>query len=296
MTPAHDMPAVLVTGSSSGIGEACALELDRRGCRVFAGVRSEVDGQRLGGQASPRLTPVMLDVTDADSIAHAAAAIREATGARGLDGLVNNAGVVVASPLEFLPLDELRRQFEVNVVGQLAVTQAMLPILRAAGGRIVMISSSSGFIAAPFIGPYAASKHALGAIGDSLRVELRRCGIRVSLVAPADVKTPIWEKSLEAVDRLRERMGAEGRGRHVQQEVQDRYAEDMDAMKAATIRAAARAMPVGRVVRAVVHALCAPEPRTRYLIGADTIVAARVLRHLPDRLRDWIIRRNFGLK
>jgi len=298
MTP-HDRngspPAFLITGSSTGIGQACALALHNRGFRVFAGVRQEADGRRLVEAASPRLTPVMLDVTDSHAIAQAAATIGEATAGAGLAGLVNNAGITVAFPLEFLPVEELRRQFEVNVIGQLAVTQAMLPLLRIARGRIVNVGSISGRLAAPYVGAYAASKHALEALTDSLRIELRHFGIRVSLVQPADVNTPIWEKSRAAADLLRDQTIALHADR-VPQAVRDLYAADIKAMRAAVERMATRAIPVDRIVRAVSHALCARRPRTRYPVGVKAWAASHVLRYFPDRLRDWIICRNLGMK
>ena len=292
--PIAPFRSVLITGASSGIGFACALELDRRGFRVFAGVRREADGRRLAEQASERLAPILLDVTDADAIDRAASTIAEATGLAGLDGLVNNAGIVVAAPLEFLPIAELRRQLEVNFVGAMAVTQAMLPLVRAARGRIVNISSVSGLVAAPYLGPYAASKYALEAATDSLRLELRRFGIRVALVEPADVATPIWQKSRDAADRLRDRMLDE-LGDGVPETVRAVYAEDLAAMRSATARFESAAMPVDRVVRAVVHALCARRPKTRYPVGAKTWGVVLALRFLPDRIRDWIVRRSLGM-
>ncbi len=288
-------PSVLITGSSTGIGEGCAVELDKLGFRVFAGVRREVDGERLVARTSSRLVPIMLDITDADAIARAAAVVAEATGPLGLAGLVNNAGITVAFPLEFVLVDELRRQFEVNLIGHLAVTQAMLPMLRTARGRIVNVSSIAGRVAAPYVGPYAASKHALEALSDSLRIELRHSGVKVSLIEPGDVDTPIWEKSRAAADQLRDQVIDDVADR-VAPEVRDHYTEDIAAMRAATTKMADTAMPVSRVVRAVVHALTARRPRTRYPIGAKTWAAVLVLKLLPDRLRDWIVCRSLGLK
>lgn len=290
-----DAPSVLITGSSTGIGQACALEFHRRGFQVFAGVRREQDGQRLLEQTSDRLVPVLIDVTDAESIANTAAMIGEATGENGLAGLVNNAGITVAFPLEFIPLEELRRQMEVNVVGHVAVTQAMLPMLRTARGRIVNISSISGRLAAPYVGPYAASKHALEAISDSLRIELRNFGVHVALIEPGDVDTPIWQKSREAADRLRDKITDAVSGQ-ISQEVRDCYSADIAAMREATTKMAASAISVDRVVRAVVHALCARRPKTRYPVGAKTWAVVLLLRFLPDRIRDWIICRSLGLK
>jgi NAD(P)-dependent dehydrogenase (short-subunit alcohol dehydrogenase family) len=292
--PASGVSSVLITGASSGIGEACALELHRRGFRVFAGVRRPSDAERLVAQTSPQLMPVLLDVTDAQSVAQAAQTIAQATGEAGLAGLVNNAGATVAFPLEFLPLEAFRQQLEVNVVGQLAVIQAMLPQLRAARGRIVNMSSVSGLVAAPYVGAYAASKHALEALSDSLRVELRHFGVHVAVIEPGDVDTPIWQKSRAAADRLRDSVLEEAQ-RRVSPEVSERYAQDITAMRAATDRFAAQAMPVGRVVRAVVHALCARRPKTRYPVGAKTWGVFFGLRFLPTKIRDRIVCRNLGM-
>lgn len=280
-------PAVLITGSSTGIGRACAVELDRRGWRVLAGVRREEDAERLRAEGSDRLMPVMLDVTDAGSISAAAAAVAGAVRTAGLAGLVNNAGIVVAGPVELVPIDDLRRQLEVNVLGQAAVTQAMLPMLRAARGRIVMMSSVSGRVAAPFLGPYAASKHALEALSDSLRVEVHRWGIRVSLVEPGSVETPIWEKSVAAADALAEVVPPEGEAL---------YHDDLEKIRAAVDEIAAGAMPVERVVRAVVHALTARRSKTRYPVGADTRVFVTLSKFLPTPVRDWVIRKKLGLE
>lgn len=278
---------VVITGSSTGIGAACALELDRRGFRVFAGVRSEADGKRLHDQARGKLTPILIDVTDAESIAAAADVVSEATGHAGLAGLVNNAGIVVAGPLEIVPLEKLRRQLEVNVVGQVAVIQAFLPLLRIGKGRIVNVGSLNGRLAAPYVGPYSASKFALEALTDALRTELRNWGIAVSIVEPANVDTPIWEKSLAAADEAAE---------EVAPEALELYQADLDAMRAAVRRLADGAMPAARVVRAVVHALCARRPKTRYPVGLQARLAIRAAKWIPDRIRDWFIRRELGLR
>ena len=287
--------SVLITGVSSGIGKTTALELDRRGFQVFAGVRREEDGRMLQEEASPAFVPLLLDVTDAEAIAAAAEQVREATGPAGLHGLVNNAGIVVGFALEFLPLDELRRQMEVNLVGQLAVTQAMLPMLRTARGRIVNMSSVSGRIAAPYVGPYAASKHALEALSDSLRVELRHFGVRVSLIEPGEIKTPIWHKSRQYADDLREELMDEVSAR-IPQEVRDCYANDVVAMRETVAELAETALPVARVVRVIVHALTARRPKARYPVGARTRAALTAFKFLPTNVRDWLIRRSLGMK
>jgi len=278
--------AVLITGASTGIGEACSLELDRLGWRVFAGVRGEEAGRRLAEQASARLTPVRLDVTEAESIVAVASKLAEQVGQRGLAGLVNNAGVAVAGPLEALSLDELRRQFEVNVLGQIAVTQAMLPLLRRAAGRIVMMGSLNGRIATPYLAPYAASKFALEAITDAWRVELRRWKIAVSIVEPGTVITPIWDKAVSNTERLT---------RELSPEMMELYGDDIRAMQRMTAKIVPRGMPVRRVVRAVVHALSARRPKTRYPVGVETRLLIRGIRWAPDWFRDWVIRRFIGL-
>jgi len=280
-------PGVVITGASTGIGAACAVELDRRGFRVFAGVRRDEDAARLQEQASERLVPVMLDVTDADAIAAAAGQVERSVGEAGLAGLVNNAGIVVPGPLEVVPVDKLRLQFEINVIGQIAVLRALLPLLRAGRGRVVNMSSISGRIASPYLGPYAASKFALEALSDSLRLELRNFGIRVSIIEPASIDTPIWKKSRDAAEK-----GAED----VPPELLELYQADLDGMRAATRQYADTALPVERVVRAVVHALCARRPKTRYPVGGQTRMASFAARFLPDRIRDWVIRRELGLR
>lgn len=284
--PTVSPQAILITGASSGIGEACAFELDRRGFLVFAGVRREEDAERLRQNGSPRLIPVMLDVAQADSLIAAVETVRSIVGQSGLLGLVNNAGIAVAGPLELLPVEQLRQQFEVNVFGPIAVTQAFLPLLRVARGRIVMMSSISGRIAAPYVGPYAASKHALEALSDSLRLELRAWGISVSLVEPGSVKTPIWQRT---------RVLAQQMSQHMSDEDHRLYDADLQVLQTYTDRAAAGGMPVQRVVLAVVHALTARRPKARYPVAFATRVSLQVLKFLPVRLRDWLIRREMGL-
>jgi len=280
-------PAVVITGASTGIGEACALELDRLGYRVFAGVRKAADAMRLSQRASGWLAPLMIDVTDLESVAEAEKIVAVALERQGLDALVNNAGIVIGGPLEIVPLEEFRRQLEVNVVGQLVVTRAFLPQLRAARGRIVNMSSFSGRIAVPYSGPYAASKHALEAMSDALRVELRRFGISVSLIEPGSVQTPIWNKA---------RSESERSIREMSDDAELLYGDDMRAMREASLRLAREGMPVERVVRAVVHALTARRPKTRYPLGAQTRLAFFAFKFLPDRVRDRLLCRSLGLE
>jgi NAD(P)-dependent dehydrogenase (short-subunit alcohol dehydrogenase family) len=257
--------SVLITGASSGIGAACAERLARAGWKVFAGVRTE-------GAAPAGTTELLLDVTDGDAIAGAS----EAVGER-LDGLVDNAGIALAAPLEYLPLDELRRQLEVNVVGQLAVTQALLPAIRTARGRVVLIGSIAGTSALPFLGPYAISKFGLEALADALRVELAPDGIHVSIVRPGTIATPIWSKPQPIADTL-------------PPEALERYGSRLAALRTFAAARAANAAPVASVAKAIEHALTDEHPRTRYLVGRDAHLRAAVER-LPDRLRDRVVRR-----
>jgi NAD(P)-dependent dehydrogenase (short-subunit alcohol dehydrogenase family) len=278
--------ACLVTDASTGIGEACASRLDRAGWRVFAGVRRDEDAARLRASGSGRLVPVRIDVTDAASIASAAAAVRSSLEGEGLAGLVNNAGIALAGPLEFLPIEEFRRQLDINVVGQLAVTQAFLPLLRASRGRIVMMGSISGRMATPFVGPYAASKFALEAMTDALRVELQPWGLHVAIVEPGSIATPIWKKGTEHASRLGERFPAEATAL---------YAQAFAALQGAVAHIAARGLPPDAVARAVEHALTSAAPKTRYLVGGDAKLRARIAAFVPDRLRDAMLTRALKL-
>ncbi len=282
----HSSKYVLVTGASSGIGEAIALALDSLEFHVFAGVRREADAAALRSRASSRLKPLILDVTDSGMIHRAAEAIRIETGSAGLYGLVNNAGIVVAGPLQFLPVDRVRRQFEVNVLGQLGVTQAMLPLIRAGSGRIINMGSISGHLATPFLGPYAASKHALEALSESLRVELRPWNIPVCIVDPGNVATPIWEKSKSAAEATVSQAPPE------QQVLQaELYGAALNALRAYVSRV--RGMHVDHVVRAVNHALMSERPKARYFVK-PSIRFSLVLNLLPATLRDRIIMKELG--
>jgi NAD(P)-dependent dehydrogenase (short-subunit alcohol dehydrogenase family) len=247
--------------------------LERAGWHVFAGVRKDEDAKRLRGD---RVTPLLLEVTREDEVADAA----ERIGDR-LDGVVNNAGVAVVAPIELPPLEELRRQLEVNVVGQVAVTQALLRPLRAARGRVVFIGSIGGRSALPFLGPYAASKFALEAVTDSLRVEVRPFGIEVSIVEPGSIATPIWRKGAETADEISQQWSAESR---------ELYAGPVAMFREAAAAAGRRSEPPDEVAKAVEHALTAPKPKTRYLVGRDAKRRAR-LERLPDRLRDRVLLR-----
>ncbi len=279
--------AVVITGASTGIGEACALELDRRGWHVFAGVRSDEAAANLRQKASDRLSPVMIDVVDPESIAAAAKTISASVGDTGLAGLVNNAGIVVSGPLEFVAVDAIRQQLEVNVIGQIAVTQAMLPMLRNGPGRIVNMGSISGFVTAPYMGPYSMSKFALEAMTNAFRLELRNAGITSSVIEPASVKTPIWDKAIAA---------GEERASRASPEAEKYYRADMEQMRQASIEMRDTGMPVECVVRAVMHALTARRPKARYPVGIQTRLAACFFPFLSNAVRERFILRSLGLK
>ncbi len=271
--------SVVITGASTGIGKACALWMDRAGWRVFAGVRKEADGNALSVEASERLTPVLVDVTDGASIAAMAAEVTAAVGDNGLHGLVNNAGMATGGVLEFVDLDELRRVLEVNVTGQLAVTQPLIPLLRLARGRIVMMSSIAGFSSTPMIGLYAASKHALEALTDALRLELHPWGIQVSSIQPGTVATPIWGKALSFAKEVAPQYSPEALRL---------YGPLFDSLFASLRRRTGGGIPVENVAEAVHHALTAPTPKVRYVIGRSTQIRVWIER-LPDRLRDRVM-------
>jgi NAD(P)-dependent dehydrogenase (short-subunit alcohol dehydrogenase family) len=250
----------LVTGASSGIGEAAAIRLARSGWRVLAGVRKK-------GDAPQGTEELLLDVTKPKQIQAVAGRVEE------LDALVNNAGVALAMPLEHVPLDELRRQLEVNVVGQVAVTQALVPALRRSRGRVVFVGSIAGRSALPFLGPYAASKHALEALADSLRIELKPWAIHVTIVEPGTIRTPIWAKGAQKADELQD------------EETTRLYGERIAAMRKVAAERGAAGAPADAVAVVIERALTSSRPRARYLVGRDAKLRAGIER-LPTRARD----------
>ncbi len=272
--------AIVVTGASSGIGKACALQLDALGLRVFAGVRREIDGEALRREASGKLTPILLDVTDATSITAAVDCVTTAIGETGLAGIVNNAGIAVAGPLELLPVSELRKQLEVNVIGQIAVTQAFLPLLRRGKGRVVMIGSLGGRIVTPYTGAYCASKFAMEALTDALRMELRPWRIHVSIIEPGFIATPIWEKSKEAASAMLDSLPGQAN---------NLYDTIIPAARETYLQAGKDGTPPDEVARVVIRALTVASPKTRYLVGRGARFGTSVLERLPDKLRDALI-------
>ena len=281
----HRRPA-LVTGASSGIGRATALELARAGFHVFAGVRKPEDGDSVQTDARGELEPVILDLTDPDQIAAVATRIGEASRGAGLAALVNNAGAAYAGPLEFVPLDDIRRQLEINLIGQLAVTQAMLPQLRTARGRIVNVTSIGGLVATPFYGPYCASKFAFEAVSDCLRTELRPWGIRTIAIEPGSVATEIWNRGQEIADETRARMPPEA---------EPLYGKAIDRVGEISAETGARGIPAEEVARTIHKALTVRRPRARYSVGRDAAAMKHLSRLLPDRLWDALVARNLKL-
>jgi NAD(P)-dependent dehydrogenase (short-subunit alcohol dehydrogenase family) len=271
---------VLVTGASSGIGEATAFHLRELGFDPVAAVRKDEDAERLAGSG---LRTVRMDVTDVDSIA----AVRAELGDGPLAGLVNNAGIAVAAPLEFLPLDQLRHQLEVNLIGQLAVTQRFLPALRAGRGRIVNVSSIGGRVALPLVGAYHASKFALEAISDTLRRELLSQGVDVIVIEPGGVKTPIWRKGDELAAELSSDLPPEG---------ERLYGALIAAIRRETAKIATETgIEPREVAEAIGRALTARRPRARYLVGRDAKLRAPAAAVLPARVMDRIVARMLGV-
>jgi NAD(P)-dependent dehydrogenase (short-subunit alcohol dehydrogenase family) len=246
---------------------------------VFAGVRTPGGVEQLRQQGGSGIIPVHLDVTDVESTRRAVEAVGNVVLEAGLSGLVNNAGIAVTSPLECVALDALRRQLEVNVTGQIAVTQAFLPLLRRARGRIVNMGSINGLATVPLMGPYCASKYALEALTDALRLELRPWGINVSIIEAGAIATALWDNASKIAHEFPPSACMDEHGM---------YGEFVSRIHEALDRAARRGTPPDAVVQALLHALTAPRPKTRYLVGTDAKIRA-FMRWLPDRVQDWLL-------
>lgn len=274
--------SVLITGASTGIGRATALYLDRQGYRVFAGVRKQADAKSLKEEGSDSLTPVTIDVSSQRSINSAKSKVQRAVGRDGLEALFNNAGIGRGGPIEFLDLDDLRQNLEINLVGQVAVTQAFLPLLREAeAAKIVFSSSINGRVAMPFLSPYNASKFGIEALADSLRRELAPWDIKVVVIEPGLIDTPIWAK---AVDTASELIGS------LPPQARKLYGPQLSRMGEMLQEAADRGIHPDKVARVVERAIRKPDPKTRYLVGTDAKVAARLNAALPDKAFDRMVR------
>ena len=275
------MPTVLVTGAGRGIGRATALRLAAGGWDVVAGVRRAQDGEALAGEGGERIVPIALDVTDSDQIA----SLGDALPAR-LEGVVNNAGVVVSGPVESLPVDELRRQMEINLIGQAAVTQAVMKQVRAARGRVVFVSSLSGRVATPMTGAYNASKFALEGLADSLRMEVHPWGVRVVLIEPAQVNTDIWQGAEGAFDEAVAGLAP------LQREL---YRKHIAGWRKAIPLSQRMAAPVDDVAAAIERALTARRPKARYVVGAGPRIQGVLSAVTPTAVRDMLLRTATGV-
>lgn len=286
MESAGNIPRfVVVTGSSTGIGKACALYLAKSGFSVIAAVRKMEDAEKLKGVAGSNLVGIQLDIADSDSIAAAAKKIAEITGESGLAGIVNNAGIGVHGPVEFLSRDDWRRQFEVNVFGHADVTRALLPMLRkhvstrgAGSARIVFIGSIAGRVSMPIMSPYCASKHAIAAMASSLRMELRNRGIHVCLIEPGAIQSEIWRKG----DEFAATIPGDSTAREF-------YGAEIDAVVRTSRESAAGAIPAEVVARLVNHCMTSSKPPRRKTVGRDAMFAAILRRILPERAFDKVL-------
>jgi NAD(P)-dependent dehydrogenase (short-subunit alcohol dehydrogenase family) len=278
----NESGAVVVTGASTGIGRATALFLDRKGYRVFAGVRKQADAKSLTEEGSDSLTPITIDVTKDRSIAAAKNRVQKAVGKDGLVGLVNNAGVGDGGPVETMDLDVLRNVLEVNLVGQVAVTQAFLPLIRKAPGTVVFIASIGGRIASPFMSPYNTSKFAIEALGESLRQEVAPWDIDVVVIEPGSIDTPIWTKGAETIEEQEAKLTPAAKRL---------YGKQLKRMDEVLSETASRGIPPEKVARVIHTAISSEKPKHRYLVGRDAKIAARLKGTLPDRTFTKLISR-----
>jgi NAD(P)-dependent dehydrogenase (short-subunit alcohol dehydrogenase family) len=282
MTGPHpdDRGAVVITGTSTGIGAACVTRLAEAGFWVFAGVRHEADADALVALGSGRVTPLVIDITDMQLIEAASETVARSLGDRGIAGLVNNAGIVRPGPLEFQPMADFRNQLEVNLFGHVAVTQAFLPLIRKGSGRLVNIGSIGGRLVLPLHGAYSASKFAMEAVTDAFRLELREWNIHVSLVDPGGSASAIFGKTIAAIDDMHQKLKDRGI---------ELYDEDIASVRALVEKTAEDAAPADRVAKAVNNALTAKKPKTRYLAGKDARAVAVMAKALPDHLKDLAV-------
>ena len=280
------MKYIVITGASSGIGYDAARYLAAHGFHVFGSVRKQADADRVQNELGEQFTPLLFDVTDGEAVATAVAQVTQIVGGNGLAGLVNNAGIAVAGPLMHLPMEDFRWQMEVNLYGQLDVTRKFLPLLGAVPnaphppGRIVNISSVSGKVVYPFMGPYAASKHALEAISDALRRELLIFGIDVIVIGPGSVQTPIWDKAQDL---------------DTEPYSETPYKGMMEGMKKVFISQGKSGIPVEKVSEVIYEALTKEKPKTRYAIARKLLSGWLLPRYLPARIFDNIIARRLGI-
>lgn len=271
------LKAVLITGTSSGIGRSCAIALDQLGFQVFAGVRNPEDGKALTELTSERCTPLILDVTNQEAIAAAKATVTTSVGDRGLFALVNNAAINVDIPLEFIPISDLRTHLEVNLIGAVAMTQAFLPLIRSASGRIINIGSTAGRFAFPFSGAYCASKAALEMITTTLRQELQPWGIAVIMIELGGVNTPIWHKSLGVAEDLAQ----------TSPEFSQLYGASFAKFKNLKAQVATINNSPEQATQAILPAITSATPENYYLVGQDAYWMS-LLSLLPQPIKSWL--------
>ncbi|ABW65979.1 SDR family oxidoreductase [Desulfosudis oleivorans] len=278
--------SILVTGASTGIGWATSLELAEKGWRVFAAVRKEADAKKLRDASSGKITTVIMDIVDYESVKHGAQEIEKALGGAGLDALFNNAGISVQGPLEIIPIELFEQQIRVNVFGHVFVTQTFLPLLRKAKGRIVFTSSESGRMTLPLMAPYSASKFALEAVASALRIELRPWKIRVSCVELQTIKTPMWEK----IDISTEKMIAS-----LPQKARDLYRNELKTLSVFPKWQAEMGISMKKAVRVIIRALSARSPKARYLVGYEARLLVYSHAITPTWMMDWFASKSMVL-
>ncbi len=274
----------VVTGASSGMGLATAEELARRGFHVLAGVRKQEDADRIAGES---IEPVIVDITDEQQVAALSDRVTSDPRGRSLGALVNNAGVAINAPAETIPLAEYRRHFDVNFFGHVAVVQTLLPALIADGdARLVNISSIGGRVAFPTYGAYAASKFALEGFSDVLRREVARQGVKVIVIEPGTVATPMWDKGIATMDQLADEMTADQHAR---------YDDLVAAMQKQARQQAGSGTTPFQAAKVIADAIQSPKPRTRYLVGRDAKLLAGMTGLLSDHIVDRFVARNLGI-
>lgn len=274
------MKTIIITGASTGIGFAAAVAFAKQGHQVFAGVRKSKDADALTKE-NLQILPIILDVTDAATIAASLQIVEKQKKFSELV-LINNAGIAVSGPIESVQMEEYRKQFEVNYFGLIAMTQKFLPLIRQTKGRVINISSIAGRVASPFLGPYSSSKFAVEAISDSLRREMIPFGVKVVLIEPGPIQTPIWEKGLGKKDSILNAMSSE------QIQVYGSAIRSFEDMIAVAVK---KAEPVERVVEALQKAVMSKEPCHRYLVGTEARINGVLSQIIPTRWVDFFIKK-----
>jgi len=268
------MKSVLITGTSTGIGRATALHLDKLGYKVFAGVRKDEDAKALKREASENLVPLMIDMNDTDSMENAFKQVSAFAGSEGLAGLMNNAAIPMGGPLEFFNPDQLQKGLQANLLGHIRMIQLFLPLIRKKKGRIINIGSIGGIFPAPFTAPYSASKAAMHALTHALRRELLPEGIHVVLIIPGNIKTSIWKKVQDGT-------------KPASPAVEARYGSALESMEKLTKKMGSQGIPPERVAKIVEKALTRKRPKPTYIVGTDAKLQSIAAAVLPNR---WIDR------